>query len=414
MSDELVRSLMQLQEKLHDTLGRKRRKVAIGVHDLDQVVFPIKFAAVPRESVRFVPLDFETELSCGDILREHPKGRDFAHLVPDLCPLITDAENHVLSFPPIINGERTRVTPKTTNLLLDVTGTSESAVSFALNIVACALADRGGEIVSVKVGNELFPKLTPPVLPLPLKEANKLLGANFSQAEAEEFLTRLGYECRNGKVFVPPYRTDVLHAVDLIEDMAIAHGYNEFSPTLPNLSTVGRKQRDSPAHEVLTGLEFNETMTWSLSNPELLAKAGFSDENAVKIINPLTTEYTLVRPALLPGLLQVLKESRSEKMPQKVYELGDVAHPNPARRLALAVTHARISFSEAKSVLDALSRELNLRLELKPADHPAFIPGRCAAVHLGKIAIGFIGEVHPRVLNNYGLEQPVAALEIEI
>lgn len=419
MDDSLIKSLMQVQEKLHDTVGRKRKKVAIGVHNLDAIKSPLKYAAYGPEELSFVPLEKQTKMTPREILRSHEKGIAFAHLVKAKAALITDSKNDVLSFPPIINGELTRVKPDTRNLFIDVTGTSEEAVSLCLNILVCALADRGGKIGSVRIGNNTFPDLSQKEMKLPVKDANKLLGANFTPEQVAQMLGRLGHDsdAKTGKVRVPAFRGDVIHAVDLVEDVAIAHGFNEFEPTLPDFFTPGKRLRqdEKALHATLCGLGFLEAMTWSLTSKKALASAGFSHEKALELANPLTEDFTVIRPSLVPNMLAVLATSKGEKMPQKIYELGIVnSRGKEERRLCAAITHSRASFSEIKSALQALASESGIALSISPLGHPAFIAGRCAEISLEGRKAGIIGEIAPSVLSTLNIEQPVAAFEISL
>lgn len=153
LSDERLKSIMDIQEKLHLTHGRNRVKVAIGVHNLDVLSPPFKYTAVRPDSTCFVPLDMSTPLSLREILEKHPKGRDYAFILEkhDKYPLIIDGKNNVLSFPPIINGELTRVTTDTRNLFIEITGTDQLSVNQALNIVSTSISEQGGSIQSVEL-----------------------------------------------------------------------------------------------------------------------------------------------------------------------------------------------------------------------------------------------------------------------
>ncbi|HZD43954.1 MAG TPA: phenylalanine--tRNA ligase subunit beta, partial [Methanomicrobiales archaeon] len=174
-----IESLMSLQEALHWAIGRGRGKMAIGVHDLDRITPPFRYFGAPRDRA-FVPLDFDRPMTMEEILTEHPKGRDYAHLVEKfpLFPLIVDAEDRVLSFPPIINGELTRVTEDTHNILLDTTGTDQRAVTSAVNILCTALAETGARIESVQIDGAQVPDLSPIERLVSLSECNALLGTD--------------------------------------------------------------------------------------------------------------------------------------------------------------------------------------------------------------------------------------------
>jgi len=414
VTGELVKSMMQLQEKLHDTMGRKRKKVAIGLHDADKVAPPFRYSALARDALSFVPLDSNEKMSLGEILRRHPKGMEFAHLVGELCPVITDAHGEVLSFPPIINGELTRVGENTRNILIDTTGNSAGAVLGALNIIAAALADRGGQVYSVQVGNKECPLLQNAKRKLPLAAANKLLGVKLSKKDAQKMLVQLGYRVQGEDVLVPGFRTDIMHDVDLIEDIAIAYGYNEFEAKLPEFASIGSKEEVHPLHELFLGLGFLEANSWLLSNEQLLAKANISAAEAPKIANPLTSDFTLVRPSILQNLLLALCESKNERLPQKIYELGIVVDAAQKTNLCAAVMESKASFSEIKSVFECIKREVMPEISMEAAEYGPFIKGRCAAILRDGKVVGHFGEIAPQVLESFSLEQPVCAIEMEV
>jgi phenylalanyl-tRNA synthetase beta chain len=414
MTDSLVRSIMQVQEKLHETLGRKRRKVAIGMHDLDKVKPPFRYFACGRQEISFVPLDMERKMTPQEILEEHPKGREYSHLVPGLCPMITDAEGEVLSFPPIINGELTRLTGKSKNIFIDTTGTSMEAVNQAVNILAAMLADRGGTVEQIRINSKPYPILKEKKWPLPARKAEKLLGIKLGRKKAASLLAKLGHRVKGSSVFVAGYRADVMHEVDLIEDIAIAYGYNNFEPRLPPISTVGKMREESLFHEALIGLGFDEVMSWTLSNKRLQEKAKLPATNAIEMENPLTEDFTIFRPSILPNILLLLAESKNEKLPIRIYEIGSVGSDKIRQRLSFASMHPKASFSEVKGVMLSLAQSTGKKIDLQAEDFGPFIPGRSAAVYLDGKKAGFIGEISPEVLVGFGLEQPVCAAEIDI
>ena len=236
MDDRMVKSLVDLQERLHTTTGRKRRKVAIGIHDLDRVEPPFTYKAVRPHDIRFVPLGRAEELDLAEILATHEKGMEYAQILEgkEVYPIIVDRKGTVLSFPPIINGVRTQLTPDSRNLFLDVTGTEMEAVSGALNILATALAERGGKIQTVRTVYPDRTLATPDLAPFPmavdLRRAQELLGLNLTPEEAEGLLRRMRHDARAEGTTIhdqaAAYRKDLLHEVDLVEDLAIAWGYD--------------------------------------------------------------------------------------------------------------------------------------------------------------------------------------------
>ena len=200
IDDEFLRSLMELQEKLHITIGRKRSKLAIGIHDLDKVEPPFVYKLVDPHSVRFVPLAMDEEMDLAEILEKSEKGRAYAHLLDgfDRYPIILDRNGSVLSFPPIINGVLTTVTTGRHNLFIDVTGNDRKAVKGALDIVATALAERGGRIETVIMhdGGDTFesPDLTPSRREFSAAACDKFLGTQLGPSGMVECLRRMGMD----------------------------------------------------------------------------------------------------------------------------------------------------------------------------------------------------------------------------
>ena len=189
MTDELISSLMDLQEKLHFGIGRNRKKVAIGVHNFDPIKPPFVYKAVDPNSVEFVPLAKIESMTLDEILKKHEKGIDYAHLLDGYkkYPLIVDSLENVLSFPPIINGILTEVTPFTTDLFIDVTGNNINSINYALNIITTALAERGGKIFNTLVKYDdmsyISPNLTPKKREISVSYINKILGTNMNVKE---------------------------------------------------------------------------------------------------------------------------------------------------------------------------------------------------------------------------------------
>ena len=153
LTDEAVKSLMNVQEKLHVTHGRNRVKVAIGVHDLDKIKPDFTYTTCNPDESAFTPLEMNTEMTPRKILSKHPKGREYAFTLEDFrrYPIIYDARGEVLSLPPIINGEYSRLSPDTRSLFIECTGLSQKSCDEAVNIIATALADRGGRIESLEI-----------------------------------------------------------------------------------------------------------------------------------------------------------------------------------------------------------------------------------------------------------------------
>jgi phenylalanyl-tRNA synthetase beta chain len=429
LDQKSIESLMQLQEKLHETYGRKRRKVSIGVHNFDAVQPPFYYKAVEPDSCSFVPLDMEKKITLSEILELHPKGMEYS-IILEGCkkyPLLVDSRNQTLSFPPIINGELTRVTESTRNVFVDVTGTDANAIMEALKIVALSLVDRGGELFTVEViGRKKFttPDLEYKLVEMPAEKINKMLGMNFSEAQLLKLLAKMGYASSGKKIEVPCYRVDVLDWVDLAEDAAVAYGYNNFEPSLPNFFSIGQEKRsevvEGSARELMIGLDFLEVVCQNLTNEqECFGKMLVEEKPHVKIKNPKVEEFTILRTWLSPSLLRVISESKQAELPIRIFEIGDAvslegSRASESRHIAFAIYDSKATFSEIKSIAEALLREMGWKFDMRAAEHPSFIRGRVAELVFGKKRVGVLGEIHPQILNNFQLEQPVALLEMEI
>ncbi len=427
MSYELVASLMEVQEKLHFSVGKNRRKMAIGVHDFDKVSPPFVYKGVKPDEIRFVPLGKEEEMNLNEILRKHEKGVEYAHLLEGhkLYPIILDKNKNVLSFPPIINGQLTAVTENTRNIFIDVTGTEFKAVMDALNIISTSIAERGGKLEQVEViGQEkmITPDLTPKEMDVEIEYVKKILGIEERETITEALL-RMGHDAfaneNKIKVKYAAWRTDILHPIDLIEDIAIGYGYEKFETELPKAMTFGSSFDFSKIHHTMIGLGFNEVVTLSISSPEKEFSKMEMKGEAAEIANPIVKEHSILRVSLLPSLLEILSKNRHNELPQQIYEVGDVVklEGDKAKQktmLAGVKIDARAGFTECKSIVEAILRNLGYKLNVEEKNHPSFIEGRCASVLLNGREIGYFGEIKPSVISNFSLEYPVIAFEIDL
>ncbi len=426
-----IKSLMDLQEDLHWAIGRNRKKVSIGVHDMAHIQPPFKYQAVDPEFT-FVPLDFTEPMTMREILEKHPKGIKFAHLVEDLpkYPLITDANGNVLSFPPIINGTLTRVHEGTTDLFIDVTGLSD-AVYTALIIVTSALAERGGQVEFVRIINadgteDLTPDMTPEIRKLTSDEVLDLSGIELSPEEIAEMLGRMRFGAKvigdgTVEVQVPGYRADILDNSDLIEDIAIAYGYKNIKPILPMNATIGTQHPVSMerghVRSIMVGLGYSEVMPFTLTSEkvhfEWMCRPVTDD--ATCVMHPISEDQTMVRTTLLPNLMEILSLNQHRELPQRIFEVGEVVvNGKNGLHLAAVSIHAGANFTEVRELVDALMREKQMSYEVVESEDPAFIAGRRADILVNGSKVGAMGELYPQVLVNFGLGQPVVGFEIKL
>ncbi len=432
-----VKALMDLQEKLHNVLGRDREKISIGAYDIDGIEPPIHYTTTPPDGEGFVPLEFEEKLTPQEILEKHPKGKKYAHLIEgyDRYPLLTGSNGKVLSMPPIINSEACRLTEDVTNIGVDVTGTDEEIAEKALEIIMSAAAERGFDIRAVKVKRPDSEIVTPRIenkeKSFNLKNANKKLGLELGSDEASKIMKKMRYdivEQKNNKIKVktPFYRYDLMHETDLFEDLAVGYGYDKLEPELPSIEITGKphniEKKSQIARKTLTGLGFMEAMPYILTSPELNFQKMNIEGEAVSVKNPISKEYSILRTWLLPGLMDALRENRLHELPQRLFEVGDVVLLNEdaetgaenVRRAAAVAIGEGMDYTYARSIAEALLREFRLDWEVNSFEHPSLLDNRTAQIVIEDERRGFMGEVHPEVIANFELEHPVVAFELDL
>ncbi len=459
IDDKALISIMNLQEKLHITLGRKRRKVAIGIHDAAPLKPPFKYWAADPKEIRFVPLQKEEDWNLERILNEHEKGKGYSWILKDKLkyPVITDSKEQVLSFPPIINGELTKVTESTRDIFVDCTGWDLNAVNLAVNIVCSQLVDRGGRIEDVRIEypeSESFKDLDLSTGKWPkyqwiesiasLEWTKNWLGKDLSSNDIIRSLDRMGYgnvEVKRGEIkcLVPPWRGDILHQADLVEDIAIGFGFNSFEGIGSTHSTMGSERRMTMIcryiRQTLIGHGFLEVKTISLSNEKSqFTLMGRDEQDHLKLLNPITIDHTMVRMSTLPSLMALLRVNKHRDLPQKLFETADVMIGNRTRNVLGGVSEDnKASFTEVKGHVQRILQDLGISYILEPVNLGYYIKGRSAAIMVdipqgeGRnvglfpelegmklIPFGHFGEVHPRIITENELATSVSAFELDL
>jgi phenylalanyl-tRNA synthetase beta chain len=485
VDDDLLRAIMKLQENIHWALCRDRKFASIGAYDLATLAGPIRYTLVDPDSFRFTPLFWggREPVSPRAMLEGHPKGMAYAHLVAglDAYPALLDANGNVLALPPIINADETKVTPRTRDLFIDVTGPSLPIVEKALAIMATSLVelDLAGEarIEPVEIvrpeGKLVTPALATESFTLSPGRAARLLGLPLSADDCTELLERMrhGVEATGAvdadgprlRVTVPAYRTDIMHEVDLIEDIAIAYGYHRIAPELVPTFTAGAgdalNERTRAAAAALTGLGYTETLSLVLTSErnhyERLRRP--VNPGRVTVANPASSDQTMLREHLYSSLLEQLANNTDHPLPQRLFEAGDVVQgappfqaadlqdsrlesrrspePTELRTIAAAFIGNGAGYAAGRAVMDALLHELGYGgAQYRPADDPAALHGRAATVHVpvdgpggrlpfhlarladadGTARLGSVFEVHPAVLEDWKLGAPVVLLSLTL
>ncbi len=439
IDEDVLDSLISLQEKLGETLGRKRERVAIGIYEAGSIAFPLEYGAFDPQSYKFVPLEFLEEMTLEDILKRHPKGVEYGHLLKGCkyYPLLLDAHGEILSLPPVINSQKMgEVRPGASELFVEATGRDQKAVILTLNIISSALSLRGGTIERCETvypyptplgRQQLTPLQMNEKIKVDIEEVNRALGMEMTPAEVSASLDRLGYEVYEEgnilEVIAPYYRHDCMHEYDLIEDVAIVKGYDNFSSLPLSDFTVGALSREQEridrVREILVGMGFQEIISNALvERKELCEWMRAGKSGAVEIENVMTETYSALRSRLIPGLLKVERESSQVEYPHKIFEVGEVVSkkdkPEGEIRIAVLISSGETKFTDIHKILDSLMEELSCPYRLKENCHASFIEGRSGEIETGDKMVGIVGEVHPEVLFNWDIKMPVSAFEMSL
>lgn len=432
-TDELIKEVIQMQEKLHITYGRNRQKAAIGIYPMEKIKFPITYKALLAQDIKFRPLESKKSMKADDILEKHPTGHDYGHLLEeyDMYPVFVDATDKILSMPPIVNSHETgKIDEKTKEIFIECSGHDFGALEKCLNMVVTAFADMGGEIFSLRLEYpekvRITPNLSPKKMHLDIKYVNKLLGLDLKEAGIQKCLESMGYGYKEGKALVPCYRADILHQIDLAEDIAIAYGYENFVAEVPRVATIAQEDRlekfKNIAIDVLIGLGLIQTNSFHLTSEKKQTQMMEAKVELVHLGNSISQDFHVLQAWLIPALVETFSSNKHYDYPQKIFTIAKVFKQNLKTetrvqedfRLCVGLSDDKAGYTEIKQILDYLMRSFDCPYSIEDTDHPSFIPGRVGRVKADKKKIAYIGELSPKVLENWHIIMPVAVFELNI
>ena len=432
LNDEKIREIIQLQEKLGITLLRNRKKGGLGIYPLDKIKTPITFTTRNAEDILFRPLEYPHSINGREILAKHPTGKRYGHIIEKEkeFPIFVDAEGTIMSMPPIINSHDVgKISESTTEVFVEATGPNLHILTIALMIFVTALADMGGSIYSMEIKYPkkimTVPDFTPRKMTLDISYPNRILGLTLKEAEVKKFLEQMGYEYKNKIVSIPPYRADILHPIDLVEDIGIAYGYENIDAEIPRVATIAE---EAPLNrfitritELLIGAGCQEVRSYHLiSYDELCTK--MSGVSKPILLKNAPEDYSCLRNSIIPSILKILAQNQHHDYPQHVFEVGTVFYHDSKSSektreqatLTIALCDEKADLTSIRQIVDLFSRSLELSPSITELEHPSFIQGRAASAAIEGKQIAVFGEINPQVLANWGLVMPVAALEIDL
>ena len=431
IDDKTIKQFMTMQEDLHFGIGRKRKKSSIGIHDLDKISFPLVYTTTDRNH-KFIPLSSEKDLSISEILEKTDVGKDYGKILGNSTkvPLILDANQQTVSFPPIINAAITTVTTKTKNLFVEVTGINKEDSEDMLSVVATILQKAGFTLETVQISGakNSSPKFEQKKIKINPTLINQILGLNITTSKIISSLkkSRLDASIKGKEIVcsIPAYRFDIFGPMDLVEEAALGYGIQNLTPTMAPPQTLGQINSVSSQIKLLSqtmvGLGYLESLNSSLTSKRVLYD--MTNRDTTKIISVLDSksqEHTILRDTVLPGLIENLSRNIHESYPQKMFETGTVfTLDNPISEktnLSSISAHKDANFTEIKSILQsALKTGFGIQIDTKTTSHPSFEEGRCANIIVNKKSVGIIGEINSKIIENYKIRVPVVGFEISL
>ena len=431
IDDNTIKQFLTLQEDLHFGIGRKRKKSSIGIHDLDKITFPLVYKAANRNH-KFIPLNSKKELSISEILNNTDVGKDYGSILGNfsLVPLILDADQKTVSFPPIINAAVTTVTTKTKNLFVEVTGINKADAEDMLSVVATILQSAGFTLESVQISGakNSSPKLEQKKMSVSPSLINQILGLNLNTSKIISSLkkSRLDASTKGKNIIcaIPAYRFDIFGSMDLVEEVALGYGIQNLEPTLSPSQTLGQKHSNSinlqSISSIMTGLGYMEALNSSLTSKRILYDNTNRDSSKIiSVLDSKSLEHTILRDSLLPGLIENLAKNIHESYPQKLFEIGTIFNKTSSvteeTHLCAVSSHKNANFSEIKSILQSVIQSIfGKTCETKTTTHTTFEKGHVANITVNGKIIGIIGEISESTKDNFKLRESIVSFEVNL
>ncbi|XP_029211120.2 phenylalanine--tRNA ligase beta subunit-like [Acropora muricata] len=451
-------SFIDLQDKLHHNLCRRRSLVAIGTHDFDTIQGPFLYDALPPQDIKFKPLNQNKEFTAVELMELY-KGeshlKQYLSIIRDkpVYPVIFDANGVVLSMPPIINGEHSKITMKTRNVFIESTATDLHKAKIVLDTLVTMFSvycDEPFVTEAVEVEQPdgsvvVYPELRYRHEVVCVEQINKNIGIKESPERLADLLTRMCLlsevtdDGKSVRVEIPPTRADIIHECDIIEDVAISYGFNNVVKTIPPTNTIANQFKLNTLCDLLrqeiAQAGFTEVLTFALCSRDDVSeklKKSLSLSKAVHIANPKTLEFQVARTTLIPGILKTVSCNKKMPLPMKLFEISDVVHSDERKDVG-ARNHRRFcainynktpGFEVIHGLLDRTMQLLEVSYTddktsttgyyLKAHEDGTFFPGRCALVIANGRQIGIMGVLHPDVVHNFELNLPCAILELDV
>ena len=458
-TDEMLKSFMDLQDKLHNNICRGRKLVSMGTHDLDTVKGPFSYRALSPEKIHFVPLNREEEVN-GDglmsLLKDDPKLGKYLYLLEgkEKYPVMMDSNGVIMSLPPIINSQHTKMTLNTHNVLLDITGIDLTKCEIVLNTLIAMFSfycKNPFTVEEIKVINQktgegkIYPDLTPRKFQVDINYLKTITGIyDILPEKIAKLLEKMELSAKilnpnEIEVLVPITRSDILHPCDIAEDLAISYGYNNIKKELTTTKTHGVQQpynklADLFRDEMAMG-GYVEFLTMALlSHKDMFTNllSEKRDDKTVQILYSKSKEFEYIRSSLIPGILKSIEGNKANQLPFKIFEISDVVEINQEtevgavnrRKLCFAYTNTVSAMEIVQGMVDLLMKKIGLgfnsknvekKYYIKKSENKIFFEDRQAEIYiLNDIKIGIYGIVHPKVIKNFGIKNPVTLCEIDL